>query len=237
MAKQDYSTPTKRRNSVVPGSQLTDGDLRRIRKRGLLADLPHMIYRRVSVMLAEMAGKRTGTHLNFNWITPQLAMGGKFPTEAVEHLARDLGITHVVDVRVEEQDDDYVLREHGITLLHLPTQDATAVSQHMLDDGVAWVRAQLADDARVYIHCQYGIGRSTLLLCCVLVSMGYTPSEALRLAKQSRRQVAPNQEQLDALIEWSRRWRAAHGQQEVTETGADLAEIAYSERATLAPES
>lgn len=222
---------------LPPTSRLTDDDLKPIRKRSLLADLPHMVYRRLSIMLAERMGKNSRTHLNFNWITPQLAMGGKFPTEAAEHLAKDLGITHIVDVRVEERDDEHTLREHGITLLHLPTQDAYAVSQTMLDDGVSWINEQLAHDAKVYIHCQYGIGRSALLLCCVLVSMGYTPSAALHLAKQGRAQVAPNQEQLDALIEWAHRWREKQGEQGPSETGSDLADIAYSERATLAPES
>ena len=39
-----------------------------------------------------------------------------------------------------EKGDEVVLRGHGLELLNLPTQDGCAVSQPMLDDGVAWVR-------------------------------------------------------------------------------------------------
>jgi hypothetical protein len=67
--------------------------------------------------------------LNLSWVTHDLALGGSFPEREAEQLARTLGISAVVDLRSEGCDDEAVLRRHGLTLLHLPTDDHCAVSQ------------------------------------------------------------------------------------------------------------
>jgi len=142
--------------------------------------------------------------LNLDDVTPRLAVGGRYPMEATGHLARQLGIRAVVDVRVEDCDDAQVLRRHGITLLHLPTQDMCAIHFPLLQRGVAWVRERLAREEKVLIHCEHGIGRSALLALCVLVEEGLPPVEALALAKQRRRKVSPSPEQLGAFIAYTR---------------------------------
>jgi len=166
--------------------------------------------------------------LNLDWVTPQLAVGGRYPMEAAAHLARTLGIRHVVDVRVEDCDDEQVLRTHGITLLHLPTQDVHALQRTMLHDGVRWVRARLEEGHRVLIHCEHGIGRSALLALCVLVDAGHAPLEALALAKRQRGKVSPSPAQLSAFIAFCEEWHAAQRPAWSPPTFDALAWIAYS---------
>jgi hypothetical protein len=143
--------------------------------------------------------------LDLDWVTPQLAIGGRFPMEAVARMAGELGITRIVDVRSECCDDEELLRRHGVVLLSVPTQDRCAVSQSMLDEGVRWVLAQLDAGHRVHIHCEYGIGRSALLALCVLVARGAEPLEALRTVKGARKKVSPSPEQLDGFRTWVER--------------------------------
>lgn len=140
----------------------------------------------------------TAPPFDLDWVTPRLAVGGRFPMEEAARLARELGITRVVDVRGECCDDEEVLRGHGVVLLNLPTKDCCAVSQQMLDDGVAWVLAQLDQGHRVYVHCEHGVGRSALVALCVLAARGQDALEALRMVKDARRKVSPNPEQLGA---------------------------------------
>jgi predicted protein tyrosine phosphatase len=140
--------------------------------------------------------------MDLSWVTPHLAVGARFEMDEAAELARRHGIDRVVDLRSECCDDEQVLRSHGVVLLKLPTDDHCAVSQEMLDEGVAWVEAQLAAGRRVYIHCEHGIGRSALLALCVLVFRGHDPIEALGLLKQSRRKVSPSPEQLEAFRAW-----------------------------------
>jgi protein-tyrosine phosphatase len=170
---------------------------------------------------------RHGWSLNLDWVTPALAVGGRFPVEAVEHLARSLSIRHIVDVRREARDDERVLREHGITLLHLPTEDLCAISRHMLQEGVRWVRRHLDQGLKVYIHCEHGIGRSALLALCVLVESGKTPLEALELAKRARPRVSPSPEQLETFIAWAEERRVERGLPWRMPRFQELARIAY----------
>jgi len=139
--------------------------------------------------------------MDLSWVTPQIAVGARFEIGEAAAL-RAQGIARVVDLRTECCDDEEVLRTHGVLLLSLPTEDCCAVSQEMLDDGVAWVRAQLSDGHRVYIHCEHGIGRSVLLTVCVLVDLGFEPLEALAHVKRARAKASPSPEQLEALRTW-----------------------------------
>jgi predicted protein tyrosine phosphatase len=166
--------------------------------------------------------------LNLDWVLPSLAVGGRFPIEAAEHLARKLGVRHVVDVRVEECDDAHVLSEHGITLLHLPTEDMRAIRRDMIDDGVEWVTKLVAQGHKVYIHCEHGVGRSALLALCCMVALGHPPLEALTLAKRQRWQVSPSPEQLRTFMAWSEDWRTRRGLAWSMPTFNALADVAYS---------
>jgi protein-tyrosine phosphatase len=165
--------------------------------------------------------------LDLDWLTPQLAVGGCYPIAAAEHLARALRVRCVVDLRVEDRDDERVLKRHGIELLHLPTQDGCAVSLPMLDEGVRWTGERLDAGARCLVHCQHGVGRSALLALCVLVARGEPPLRALEIAKGARGKISPSPEQLEAFRSWLARRRAAGAEVEIPGL-TELAWIAYS---------
>lgn len=164
---------------------------------------------------------------DLSWILPQLAVGGRLPEDLVEHLAEDLGVRRVVDMRAEENDDAELLRRHGITFLHLPTVDQEPVEPPMLWQGVEWVREGLASGEKVLIHCEYGIGRSVLLTGCVLAALGRSPCDALELMKRARRQVSPSPAQLRAFLDWTAEWHDACGTACPPATWDELAAIAY----------
>ena len=140
--------------------------------------------------------------LDLSWVTPQIAVGGRFPMDRARELLPELGIARVVDVRGECCDDEVVLRRHGLELLNLPTEDGCAVSQRMLDDGVCWIRDQLRAGGKVLIHCEYGIGRSALLAVCALADSGVAPTAALTMLKQARWKVSPSPDQLEGFRTW-----------------------------------
>jgi len=165
---------------------------------------------------------------NFDWIDKQLAVGGRFPMEAAEQLARQEGIGGIVDLRVEACDDEAVLRVHGLEFLHLPTQDACAIAPRMIDDGVEWVGARLDAGTRVLIHCENGIGRSPLLALCILVARGIGPLDAMNRLKAGRPVVSPAAEQLEAFRAWVGRWRQRTGARIEVPSFDALAWVAYS---------
>jgi protein-tyrosine phosphatase len=138
--------------------------------------------------------------IDLHFVAPGLAVGARFAPAAAAILAREHGISRVVDVRVEECDDEHVLRTHGIRLLHLPTEDTRAISLEKIRHGVRFVSEGLDRGEGVLVHCQYGIGRSALLALCVLVDRGDAPLQAMERAKAARRVVSPSPAQLQAFI-------------------------------------
>jgi predicted protein tyrosine phosphatase len=169
-----------------------------------------------------------GPAFNFDWIDERLAVGGRFPMDAAEQLARREGVGAIVDLRVEDRDDEAALRVHGLEFLHLPTQDACAIAPRMIDDGVEWVRARLDAGTRVLIHCEYGIGRSALLALCILVARGTAPLDAMNRLKTARPVVSPAPEQLEAFRAWVGRWRQRTGARIEVPSFDALAWVAYS---------
>jgi len=147
---------------------------------------------------------------NLTWITTRLAIGGRFPVGRIAYLAEELRVRAVVDLRVEDCDDERELTRHGVTFLHLPTEDHCAVSQPMLAQGVAFANRHLDAGQRVLVHCEHGIGRSATLALCVLVSRGLSPLVALDLAKSRRPLVSPSPAQYEAWVQWLQGWMVQH---------------------------
>jgi predicted protein tyrosine phosphatase len=138
----------------------------------------------------------------FSWIRPDLAVGGAFPIERAACLVADHGVGAVIDMRSEACDDLGVLEQWGVRFLHLPTEDMAGVSQRSLDQAVAFARNCAAADLRLLVHCQHGIGRSALVVLCILMAGGLGPLEALALAKAGRQEVSPSEAQYQAWREW-----------------------------------
>lgn len=139
---------------------------------------------------------------DFHWLTEELALGGCFPGQRTEELARNHGIGAVIDLRGEDCDDERCLRRHGVRFLHLPTPDLEPASAEMLDRGVRFAREQMQQGRKVLIHCQHGIGRSALLALCVLVDQGWEPLQALNHAKDVRAAVSPSRAQYQGWAQW-----------------------------------
>ena len=157
----------------------------------------------------------------FSWIDASLAVGGSFPPGVASRLAREHGIGGVIDVRIEASDHPEELAAHGLAFLRLPTEDACAVSQEMLDEGVRFAREMAG--ARLLVHCQHGIGRSALVALCVLVDRGEAPMDALRRAKDARELISPAPCQFEAWAEWIARQAPAHRPPDFE----DFARVAY----------
>jgi hypothetical protein len=138
----------------------------------------------------------------FSWLQPDLAVGAAFPSEAAERLACEHGVGAVIDVRAELCDDAEYLAGCGLRFLHLPTLDMCAVSQPMLDAGVAFAEEAERRGHKLLVHCEHGIGRSATVALCILAARGFAPMEALRLAKDARTLISPSFPQYEAWIAW-----------------------------------
>jgi protein tyrosine phosphatase (PTP) superfamily phosphohydrolase (DUF442 family) len=148
--------------------------------------------------------------LNLSRITDRLVVGGDIPTWAYPRL-KAMGVTAVIDLREEAQDDEAALAKLGIELLYLPATDRYAASQDQLRQGVEWAMERIERGGQVYAHCKHGVGRGPLMGLAILVAQGESSSSALRLLRSKRWQAAPNDRQLAALLEFETAWRGRRG--------------------------
>ncbi len=137
-----------------------------------------------------------------SWINSSLAVGGSLVPRQFAGLAQ-MGIQAVVDLREEGRDDEELLAQHGIRLLHLPVRDHWPPSQDQLLQGTDWVLGQLEAGRKTMLHCKNGVGRSIVLGCCVLMRQGYNQSRAVRLIKERRRGVDLNRRQMSAIEQFN----------------------------------
>lgn len=120
-------------------------------------------------------------------ILPNLFLG----SDELDHdELKDKGITHVLNVAGEVEDDlpdDIVAHKIGIR------DDGSIDITAELREGVDWIGSALADpDAKVLVHCARGISRSATFLLAYLISGLRIPlKEAYELARKGRR-VMPN---------------------------------------------
>ncbi|RDI21934.1 dual specificity protein phosphatase [Pseudacidovorax intermedius] len=165
---------------------------------------------------------------HFDWITPQLAVGGHVPVGFYPELAGMHGVRAVIDLREEDRDDEEALTRHGVRLLHLPTPDMCSVGDAHLDHGIRFAQASLDSGERLLIHCQWGIGRSATLALCVLVARGMPPLQALADMKSRRAVVSPSPAQLGCWIAWMERHRDVAPEPFAVPTMAQCQRIAYA---------
>jgi hypothetical protein len=135
---------------------------------------------------------------NLDFVTPQLAVGGDLSSfddglaaQQFEEIV-ELGITHIVDVRLEWSDlDTFAERAPDIGYLHHGMDDAgQAVPAEWFERAVSWIEAAYAEDpdAVVLTHCHMGINRGPSLGFAVLLAQGWDPVEAIAAIRAARPQ-------------------------------------------------
>jgi protein-tyrosine phosphatase len=141
------------------------------------------------------------------WITPDLALGPRFPAHRISLLARN-GIGSVIDVRSEDADDEAALAAEGLHLLHLPVDDFRPPTQEQFVAATEWALAEMAAGRKVYVHCRSGIGRSPSIVSAILMTIGYPLSDAVRMVRKQRPWMTLTDSQQQALKEFDRSLKA-----------------------------
>ena len=135
---------------------------------------------------------------NLHFVTPQLAIGGDLSSHD-PGLSRlqlieicELGITHVVDTRLEWSDEQALAESAPqVRYLHHGMDDAGQQVPHAwFEEAVAWVEAAYEQDpeAVVLTHCHMGINRGPSLGFAVLLAQGWDPVEAISAIRAARPQ-------------------------------------------------
>jgi len=81
-------------------------------------------------------------------------------------------------------------RDHGMDLLFAPTPDFSCPELEDLEKAMEFIESRVANDRKVYVHCNGGKSRSTAVSCCFLMKeKNWTPSQAFDFVKRTRTEV------------------------------------------------
>ena len=126
-------------------------------------------------------------HANLHFVTPNLAIGGDIAEHRQLEDFTALGITHIVDCRIE-WDDMSMFAEHlpHVDYLHHGMDDAGQdVPHEWFDAAMAWIDAA-GPEAVVLTHCHMGINRGPSLGFAVLLHQGWDPLDAIEAIRAAR---------------------------------------------------
>lgn len=127
-------------------------------------------------------------HRWFDEIAPQLWLGGAPHYSRDYQFLLDNGITAVLNIRAERDDNVALYRQHDIAYHQLKVLDVTVPSEAMIEAGVDFVREQIEDGRTVLIHCAKGRGRSATILAAYLMrheKMSFDQANQTMKAKRS----------------------------------------------------
>lgn len=131
---------------------------------------------------------------NAHFVTDKLLIGGdldyrsrELATEQIVEL-HDIGVTHVIDVRVEWSDADWVAELlPGLEYFHHGIDDAgQAVPAEWFQTGVDYALEALDSGGMVLAHCHMGINRGPSLGFAVLLALGWDAVDALDAIRRVR---------------------------------------------------
>ena len=138
----------------------------------------------------------TAESANLHFVTPQLAVGGDLnafddtlASEQLDDLLR-LGITHVLDVRLEWDDaQTFAERAPHVRYLHHGMDDAgQAVPPEWFERVAGWAEDAYREDpdAVVLAHCHMGINRGPSVGFAILLALGWDAVEAIAAVRRAR---------------------------------------------------
>ncbi len=139
--------------------------------------------------------------LRYSQITPQLYLGGQYSRRGYTILKKR-GITGIISMRTSPVRD---LPDLGaVRLLHLPTLDLTSPSLSDFQKGIKFIRTELENGGKVYVHCAHGEGRGPSMVAAYLISTGLTLEDALKQIRAVRKFIRLTKIQLNRLAEFEK---------------------------------
>ena len=134
------------------------------------------------------------THANISRVAPRLWIGGDLATQqptlaAVQlHEIAGLGITDIVDCRLEWSDEDWVNAAHPRIGYHwLGVDDAgQRMPDAWFDTGTTLIREALDTGGTVLAHCHMGINRGPSMGYAAMLTLGWDPINALDAIRRAR---------------------------------------------------
>jgi atypical dual specificity phosphatase len=141
---------------------------------------------------------------SFTWIDKPL-LGAMARPEGPEELdwLRQQGIQLLVSLTEDPPRHDWI-EDAGLLLFHVPMVDMEAPTLEQLERSVSAVRRANEGRMGVAVHCGAGLGRTGVVLACIFVEQGLSPSAAIARVRRLRPGSVETDEQAKAVADFAR---------------------------------
>ncbi len=144
--------------------------------------------------------------MDYDWITPRIALGSAIESRYDAHELVVQGVTHVVNMCLGRPDEPY-FHQHGHVVLAFygihDGENDDGVGPRAIDEAIRFIEGavQAADHHKVYLHCAAGISRSAAVMVGYLMkNEQMSMSEAIRHVREIRPCVNPHPAHLMSLL-------------------------------------
>ncbi len=149
--------------------------------------------------------------LDYSRITDQLYIAAQ-PTDRHAAIIQSLDVRLILCMFIERPAQALTLPP--FQMLHLRTFDSPLLPMPMraLRRGVETALPEIQAGRSVLVYCKQGRHRSVAMACCILIGLGYSASDAMKLVKEKRPAADPSAWHIQRRIrKFERRWREWRG--------------------------
>lgn len=147
--------------------------------------------------------------LDYHLVYPGLAVGAGMPPHLAAPTLHYHGFTAYLDVRMpRERGGEWAQVAEGVHVKWLPIRDLSAFTLEQIDEGTAWILAQMAAKRTVLVTCRAGQGRSVTMVLAALMRLGHTLDEAQSMLARTGRIINVTPPQKVLLAELAERQHA-----------------------------
>lgn len=97
-------------------------------------------------------------------------------------------------------DEEACCGQLGLDFVSVPVPDRSVPDLRSVQELVASILKRLRDGKGIAVHCRAGIGRSGLVVCCVLCALGIPPDQAIKTVTECRGVPVPDTSDQRAFI-------------------------------------
>lgn len=126
---------------------------------------------------------------DYSWVSKRIAVGGRIESLADVRVLASRGITHILNLREENEDEKPWCKQVGIEYLHngWPNDPDEEPGVDWFKRSIDWAWKVLSDPkARLHVHCKGGHMRSPSTAYAILRSFGWSVNDAVKLLVEGR---------------------------------------------------
>jgi len=120
--------------------------------------------------------------MTYNFITRQIAVGQKIDSAQAAEDLKATGITAVINLFSGNAEEFW----KGPVLTLVQEDDGTPRPADQVRSGVAYALEAIGNGGKIYIHCQWGLGRGPAMCYAVLRKLGLSGLQAIELIESKR---------------------------------------------------